>query len=191
MTIIHDGTQYECCDEYSSKDFTGSYPLPDLSGRTIYNTCFSCETPDTKRFPDEMTGVTFLECILDNVFLPPGNIIVGPEPKRFLAQNDGNDWLVDENNKPVEILNSLSYIKAGLDLPRPEDLPEKFIVTQIISRTEYNELADEINYGMEYSPSNFREIPEILETFLVFDERNNEHEFLKVQGWAWICHGVR
>ena len=91
---------------YSRKDFTGRslIDVVDLSGQTITGSCFSHETPDTHIFPEDMTGVTFLYCNLDNCFIPPGNTVGdGCSVRRYLHQPDTDEtWIVDANNTPVE-----------------------------------------------------------------------------------------
>lgn len=94
---------------YSFKDFTGwnfkgsqEYTFPP--GTTIDRSCFSQEHPDSDIFPDGMTGVTFRSCNLDNVLIPPGNTLTDCTTRRFAAQNDGKDWIVDSNNQPVSPL---------------------------------------------------------------------------------------
>jgi len=103
MNILYDGVNYECCDNYSGADFTGS-SLSDhagMDGKVIYGSCFSQEVPDSHIFPDDMQGVLFLNCNLDNVFVPEGNFIRGGSRRRFKVQEDGYDWYVDENNQPT------------------------------------------------------------------------------------------
>lgn len=109
----------------SFKDFTGRNLRNEKiePGETIEASCFSQEKPDTHVFPDDMTGVTFLRCNLDNVFIPEGNLMIDCRQRRFLVQNDGNDWEVDENNLPVQLLNNKIFTKLGLDAPTPEELP--------------------------------------------------------------------
>lgn len=89
--------------EYSHKDFTGRSlaDRKDMTGLTITGSCFSQETPDTEVFPPDMTEVTFINCNLDNCIIPDGNRIHGGSNRRFKCQNDGQDWLIDENNNPI------------------------------------------------------------------------------------------
>ena len=93
--------------EYSCKDFTGkNLQSADFTGVTlIEKSCFSQEAPDSHIFPDDLTGVTFNYCNLDNVFVPAGNIVADCSTRRFLAHPDGTDWLVDENNTMIAPLN--------------------------------------------------------------------------------------
>ncbi len=108
MIRNYNGIDYECCDYKSHKDFTGesvSY-MNFPSGMCIYASNFSQETLDSEIFPEGMTGVTFIKCNLDNVYIPPGNT-ADPQHnsrRRYQVQEDGYDWLLDENNQPVERL---------------------------------------------------------------------------------------
>lgn len=42
---------------------------------------------------------------------------------RYEAQNDGNDWHIDENNEPVEIVGAEVFDKLGLERPLPNSIP--------------------------------------------------------------------
>jgi hypothetical protein len=101
-----EGVVYTYDDEFSFKDFTNK-SLKDigdsLNNKTIYRTCFSQETPDSVIFPADMIGVTFVYCNLDNVYIPPGNTVIESSQVRFKVQEDGKDWIVDENNNPIEL----------------------------------------------------------------------------------------
>lgn len=92
--------------DYSNKNFTGNSLIEadDMDGQTIIGSCFSHEVPDTHIFPENMTGVTFINCNLDNCFIPTGNTVIGGSQRRFKAQDDGIDWLLDENDNPIEVL---------------------------------------------------------------------------------------
>lgn len=90
---------------YSHKDFTGQSLIDrtDLDGQTITGSCFSHEITDTHIFPDDMEGVTFINCNLDNCFIPVGNFVQGGSQRRFLAI-DGVDTFLDIDNKPVGLI---------------------------------------------------------------------------------------
>lgn len=75
-----------------------------MNDEIIVCSCFSQQKPDTVIFPEEMTGVTFINCNLDNVLIPPGNTVEGGLHRRYLTLEDGTDWIIDENNNPVEPL---------------------------------------------------------------------------------------
>lgn len=105
MKIVFENQEYECCGILSSKDFTGrDLSSMNISNKVIYGSCFSQEQLDRHCFPENMTGVTFINCNLDNCYIPEGNTILGKQPRRFQLQEDGFDWILDKNNNPVEKL---------------------------------------------------------------------------------------
>lgn len=95
-------------ESYSFRDFTNrsllDRPASDFSGTTIRKSSFSQDKPDTQVFPAGSENITFEDCNTDNVLLPPGSTVVRGCHRRWLAQPDGFDWIVDENNTPVEKL---------------------------------------------------------------------------------------
>lgn len=112
--------------DFSRKDFTGRKLLDaDIpSGTKIVGSCFSQETPGSKIFPDNMTGVTFENCNLDNVEIPPGNTVKSCSTRRFKAQNDGHDWEVDGGGTATRILNHKVFEKFGLPEPLVAEIPD-------------------------------------------------------------------
>lgn len=90
------------------KDSTGrsyrSWPAEAFSGRIFVGYCFSQELPDTDVFPDGATGATFVNCNLDNCLIPGGSTVSGGSQRRFRAQQDGLDWLLDDDDQPVSRL---------------------------------------------------------------------------------------
>lgn len=102
-----DGKKITYCDIYSLKDFTNQNLLDrkDLKNKTIYGSCFSQEIPETKIFPSGMKGVTFINCNLDNVFIPSGNTVIGGSQRQFKAMDDGQDYLVNEQGEAISPLN--------------------------------------------------------------------------------------
>lgn len=121
MKITYNKIEYTCSDIYSFKDFTGQGNL-EVSG-IIYASCFSQEDLDRHIFPNNMKGVTFIKCNLMNVFIPSGNIIIDCNTNRFQVQNDLNDWIIDLDNKPIEPIDAKIFIKLGLPIPNPKDIP--------------------------------------------------------------------
>lgn len=92
---------------FSWRDYTNQflYDVGDqLNGETIRSACFSQRLPDTYVFPDDMTGVTFINCNLENCFIPPGNIVIDCLTRRVMTLEDGNDWIVDEENQPISMI---------------------------------------------------------------------------------------
>lgn len=116
-TIVYKGITYDVDDTHSSMDRTGL----DLRGNgvkdnmAIVGACFSQENPDTHVFRESLTGVTFINCNLDNVYIPSGNTVIDCSQRRFKCQVDGYDWIVDENNNPVTPLALEYHISNGLN----------------------------------------------------------------------------
>lgn len=108
MQIVYNNITYECSEDYSSWDATGHDLSSEqgMSGIVIFSSCFSHEQVDSHCFPEDMTGTTFIKCNLDNCYIPSGNTILDCSTRRFKAQEDGQDWLVDEFNNPIKLLNS-------------------------------------------------------------------------------------
>ena len=109
---------------FSFKDFTGrNLTTMVITPQIIERSCFSQERPDTEIFPSDMGGVTFINCNLDNVKVPEGNIVIDCSTRRFAPQSDGNDWEVDELNNPIQSLNAQFYFdKYGTEIPSPDIL---------------------------------------------------------------------
>lgn len=127
MIFIYNKTEYNINDEFSFKDFAGKpakHHYENMpSNIVIYGSCFSQETPDIHIFPENLTGVTFIKCNLENVFIPIGNTIIDCSQRRFFVQNDKNDWLIDINNNPTMPTNHKYFTKLGLPMPLPKDIP--------------------------------------------------------------------
>jgi hypothetical protein len=132
-------------DKYSFKDFTGRSLLKatDLNGAIIFGSCFSQEIPDTKIFPNDMIGVTFYNCNLDDVFIPAGNIVVGGTQRKFKVQNDREDWLLNDDLTPKEPINKEEYLKLGLSVD-PKGLPKDMMLEDIIEKKQ-----KELNEGVK------------------------------------------
>lgn len=122
--MIYNDIKYDINDEYSFKDFTGRSGLcfEKISG-IVYASSFGNETPDNHIFPGTMSGVTFIKCNLDNVFIPIGNTVIDCSQRRFKVQNDGNDWLIDGSDNSVLPINYKIFTKFGLPIPQSKDIP--------------------------------------------------------------------
>lgn len=133
--IRHKGVTYEIDDSLSNKDFTGwdFTKRSDLSGKVIYNSCFSNETPDKKIFQDALVNVTFVACNLDNVFIPGGNLVVDGTFRRFKVQNDLEDWVLDGQGKALEPINKKLYGILGISAD-PKDIPTQKLDKSIVSK---------------------------------------------------------
>ncbi len=130
--------------KYSGKDFTGQTFLdrdPDeFSNTEIVGTCFAQEAEynanasysgstghvDTSVnvFPPGMHGVTFTRCNLDNCKVPgpPTTIDARSSHRKIRVMNDGEDWVLGEDNKPSEPVNKRLFAKHGLSVD-PADIP--------------------------------------------------------------------
>lgn len=108
---------------YDYKDYTGRKLLNEnLNGLTIYASCFSQEVPDTHIFPENMTGATFVRCNLDNVYIPAGNTVELCSQRKFKAQNDLCDWLLNPDLTPKEPIEKEAYLSLGISI-NPADIP--------------------------------------------------------------------
>ena len=127
------------CGAASQRDFTG-VPFVDIPDNAyIYGSCFSQETPNTSIFRASMRNVTFRNCNLSNVRVPQpnNNVLIDCRVDQFQVQNDLNDWIVDDLGVPVEILNKAQFIKLGLPLPLPSNIP----LTRVTERVDLLEVA--------------------------------------------------
>ena len=121
------GVTFDYDDSVSLQIWHG---VPQLKpGTTVYGASFYSETPDTVIFPPTMTGVTFIDCLQDNIIIPPGNVVKTlsrESPKRFQVNNDGRDWEIDAQNQPTKVLNPEYWYDLGFSTD-PADIPAKKI----------------------------------------------------------------
>ncbi|MHC4397693.1 MAG: hypothetical protein ACYS1A_18780 [Planctomycetota bacterium] len=102
----------------------------DLSSRpveefpaVIKNYCFAQEfsiddvvTEGKRVLPAGLTGVEFIDCNLDNVFIPPGNTVTRGSNKLIQIKNDLMDWVLDNATKlPTEPSNLKRANLMGLN----------------------------------------------------------------------------
>lgn len=105
-------------------------PASEFNNTTIRRSCFYQEWAegDTEIikdiFPLGMVGVIFEECNLDNVLIPLGNTNKNSINKKIKAQNDLEDWVLDNSLKPKEPMNKEQRLKAGVSID-PKDIPSK------------------------------------------------------------------
>jgi hypothetical protein len=96
---------------FSMGSFTNrSVDIPD--DVIVYSSDFSWETPDSEPFRPDMRGVIFICSTFLNVIIPEGNLLINevndgtcghPTPTaRYKAQNDGEDWLINNLDIPIE-----------------------------------------------------------------------------------------
>ncbi|KKK84403.1 hypothetical protein LCGC14_2783690 [marine sediment metagenome] len=119
--VLVDGETIKYDDDYSFKDYTGRPCKGKLSGKIIYASCFSHEEPNSKVFPNNMTGATFVNCNLDNCFIPNGNNVIGGSQRKFKVQNDLRDWELDGSDKPTRVMGEKFYIQQGISVD-PKDI---------------------------------------------------------------------
>ena len=139
----------EINQKYSYKDFRDMNFLDidavEFSDTIIVGTCFSQtlwyknKPRRVKIFPDDITGVIFKECNLDNVYIPPGNTVDGGTNKFFKTMEDGQFWILDENNrKPIAPLDPAIFDEFGWSKD-PKDIPTEINVKHLLKEEELND----------------------------------------------------
>lgn len=119
--------------KYSFRDFSNKsfldIPVIEFNNTIIKGSCFYQENyPNKDIFPSGMVGVVFDNVNLDNVHIDKSNNIIldSCTNKKIQVQNDWDDWILDNNFKPIEPINKKQRLKAGISI-KPEDIPkEKF-----------------------------------------------------------------
>ena len=124
VPFVHNGESYQYDEKYSYKDFTGRdlSERKDMSSIVIYSSCFSQEKPGSLSLPSNLTGTTFIACNLDNVSVPAGNTVIDCSVRKFKAQNDLEDWIVDDSLVPIEPVNKELFQHLGISV-NPIDIP--------------------------------------------------------------------
>lgn len=119
------------------KDLT-KLPISDFNNSEIIGSCFYQQVaPDTQVFPSGIIGTKFTRCNLDNVLIPPGNIIeFDCCHRKIKIQNDLEDWVVDSSLKPIEPVNRKIFERLGLSID-PKDIPIDFIRKEIVVKAEW------------------------------------------------------
>lgn len=119
-------------NKYSFEDFTNQkfFDATDLNGSVVIGSCFYQDAkgrngdPRVGVFPSDMVGVTFIECNLDNVYIPSGNMV---DPlcycRRVKRQYDGELWILNEDLDPVELLHKDRLLKLGINVS-PKKIPK-------------------------------------------------------------------
>jgi hypothetical protein len=121
-----------CFAEVNKKYSYGSWMGKDLSkveakefnNSEIWGSCFYQENePDKHIFPEDMTGVTFYKCNLDNVYIPAGNTVDSScTHKKIRVQNDWEDWILDKDLKPVKAMSHEQRLEVGFSTS-PANIP--------------------------------------------------------------------
>ncbi len=109
------------------KDYTGRslvfISANELNGLTLTGYCFSQEKLRSDVFPSDMRGVTFKYCNLTNCAIPEGNTVgEGCQVIPILCQSDGEDWYLDQDDKPICPVDVKLYLMMGRSID-PRDLP--------------------------------------------------------------------
>jgi len=107
----------------------------DFNNTEIIGSSFAQREPFTDVFPSDMTGVTFINCNLNNCNIPVGNTVEGGTNKHHKTQNDCEEWVVDAQLKPIEPLSPERYDKFGLS-KNPKDISATPLIESIIGIAE-------------------------------------------------------
>ena len=149
--------------KYDFKDFTGkSLRDTNLDDMVIVGSCFAQEGhPYQHIFNDTMKGVTFRRCNLDNVYIPPGNIMDDCSNRQIMVQNDLRDWEVDEHLFPVRVVNEKAWIASGKTVD-PQDIPAERLkdISEIkdAAPESIEEQAFEASIGQEVTTSYWEKV---------------------------------
>ena len=106
MEIKYNGKNIQVDDRFSFKSFVNqtlkdSFTPQDFApGMIIYRSSFYHEKPNSETFHNGMYGVTFIHCNLDNVYVPPGNILEHCSQNVFKSI-DGIDQFLSPDLKKV------------------------------------------------------------------------------------------
>lgn len=130
-------------EKFSHKDFinqilTDTDPV-EWNDTEVINSCFYNETPNTRVFPDGITGVVFVGCNLDNVIVPKECTMKDCTNKLIQVQKDGNDWILNPDLTPLEPLNKFMYTKLGISTD-PASLPSVGTAEKPITETTKEQL---------------------------------------------------
>lgn len=138
--------------DWTNRDFRKTDPI-EWNGTTVVGACFYQEAPysatgipDPRKdiFPRSMKDVTFRFCNLDNVIVPPGNIVeANCCHRRIRVQNDRDDWALNEDGQPLKPVNKKTRERQGVTID-PADLPER-----LVSEAEYRELKRRLREGSQ------------------------------------------
>lgn len=126
-------------DDYSFGNFSNQdlAHFDDLRDMVIYSSQFYWEKPNSRPFPAQATGLTFINCNLDNIVMPPDAIIQNCSQRNFKDQNDGEDWFVDGNGLPTAPINLQLYLDLGVST-NPADIPSHPLSQSILISAEQN-----------------------------------------------------
>ena len=142
MKVIHAGVEYDCSESHSNRDFTGwdFRQRESLAGLVIFGSCFSQETLRTRIFSVSLVA-TFIACNLDNVLVPAGCVVIDCSRRKFRRQNDGEDWILNASDAPVEPIAKKRYLQLGLSV-NPADIPPTPKRLSVITRRLMHDARD-------------------------------------------------
>lgn len=138
-------------EKYSFQDFTNQNlrSATDLNGAVIigscfYQTCAADFTGDPLRhiFPGDMRDVAFVECNLDNVYIPPGNTIRQCSHRRIKLMNDREYWFVGEDLKPTQPIHEkrLKLLQENVD---PKKIPTEKISDANLLKKRFEQMIEQ------------------------------------------------
>lgn len=138
-------------EKYSFQDFTNQHlrAATDLNDIIVIGSCFYQVCPEDFSgdplmhiFPEDMCGVTFVECNLDNVYVPPGNVTHECSHLRIKRMADGEYWFVDENIKPTEPIRKkrLMVLRENVD---PRKIPTEKISEADLRKKRFRQMMTE------------------------------------------------
>lgn len=120
-------------EKYSYKDFMHKtlthIEASEFNDSEIVGSCFYAEKI-REVFPADVHDLILTDCNLDNVILPVGCIVNGGTNKRILIQNDLEDWIVDEDDNPIEPVHKERFTRLGLSID-PQDIPQEKVEENI------------------------------------------------------------
>ena len=129
-------------EKYSHKTFPyhglsfKDKPASEFNDTEIVGSCFYQEWREDELkvvkdiFPTGITGMIFRRCNLDNILIPPGNVVESGTNKVIKVQNDWDDWFLDSTLKPIEPLNKKIRLLHKVSI-NPQSIPtQKFTPEQ-------------------------------------------------------------
>lgn len=144
-------------EKYSFQDFTNQHlrAATDLNDIIVMGSCFYQVCPEDflgdplmHIFPKDMCGVTFVECNLDNVYVPLGNAMYECSHRRIKRMADGEYWFVDENIKPTEPIHKkrLLRLKENVD---PNKIPAEKVSEADLREKRFRQMTIERGAKLE------------------------------------------
>ena len=147
QTIRYGNEDIKMSDKYSGKgypyhrlSFKHETDMKDINiyGSVFYQECLEGEEVVKDIFPDDAT-ITFYNCNLDNILIPSGCQVIGGSNKKLKIQNDWEDWILDNDLKPIKPMNKELRLEKGISV-LPKDIPKKKL-----TKEERNAFEDSLN----------------------------------------------